>query len=93
MERRYKITETVNDYRVHVEVPKLKTKKKFLGISGEHYYDENDLEWRPVDTWGKPIYYFGYTSIIGRSTATFDTFKKAKQFVTKLKKKKLEVII
>jgi hypothetical protein len=91
--RRYKIIETTTDYRVYVECPKMKKRKKFLGIIFEYYFDENDLHWRPIDNFGDPIHSYNYTFIFGRSTASFKTLKEAKKFVHKLKKKKLEIII
>ena len=86
---KFKIIETMRDFRVKTLVPSLKTKKNFFGWP-ECYKDFNDMIWVNVDSWGRPDYPSDHISWMS-STATFDTLDEAKAFVEKIKREKIEI--
>ena len=84
---KYKIVETMQDFRVQALVPSLKTKKNIFGWPTDCYKDYDDMIWVNLNSWGNP----NYPTRHMQWPVTFKTLDEAKAFVEKLKREKIEI--
>jgi hypothetical protein len=89
---KFKIIETMQDFRVQKLVPSLKLKRNFWGWPSQCYKDYDNMIWVNLTRWGRPDYPSSNIHYIP-CPVTFKTLDEAKEFVEKLKRQKIEIEI